>query len=183
MVEAIHLGGHRISSPADVFDLVGKSGAVDWLGPLYDSLSAAVVANPAVASVLQGRGLGHPLHPALTDLPLGLWASTSLLDVFGGKQSRRAATLLCATGVATAVPTAAAGLADYQSMTGYDRRLGIAHAAGNSAGVLMYAASSWSRMRGRHFRATLQALAGAASVIGAGYLGGHLALAPAADGG
>lgn len=49
-------------------------------------------------------------------------------------------------------------------------------AAGNSAGVLCYVASLQARLRGRHFRGVLDALAGATLTAGAGYLGGHLAL-------
>ncbi|MDP8927642.1 MAG: hypothetical protein M3O70_03450, partial [Actinomycetota bacterium] len=30
--------------------------------------------------VLRGRWLGHPLHPVLTDVPIGLWTSAVVLD-------------------------------------------------------------------------------------------------------
>ena len=33
------------------------------------------------ADLLRGRPLGHALHPALTDLPIGFWTSAAVLDV------------------------------------------------------------------------------------------------------
>ena len=43
--------------------------------------------------VLHGTWLGHPLHPLLTDLPIGTWTSALLLDWLGGADARGAADL------------------------------------------------------------------------------------------
>lgn len=168
---------HRFPSPVDLAKAVAESTAPDQLASVYDRLSGAVAAHPDLESTLQGKSLGHPLHPALSDLPLGLWTSTTVLDLFGGRRSREAATLLCASGVAAAVPTALAGLADYRFLAGSQRRIGIVHATGNSAGLLLYAASTWSRVHGHHTRGVLQGLAGAVCATAAAYLGGHLVFA------
>src|SRR5512147_3184647 len=32
-------------------------------------------------SLLNGTWLGHPLHPAITDVPIGAWALAAVLDV------------------------------------------------------------------------------------------------------
>ena len=50
-----------------------------------------VTHNPKVATVVSGTVLGHPLHPILTDLPIGFWTSAMALDVAGGMRSRRGA--------------------------------------------------------------------------------------------
>ncbi|HEY3485242.1 MAG TPA: hypothetical protein VGK49_07650, partial [Ilumatobacteraceae bacterium] len=42
------------------------------------------VAGGRVRQVLGGEWLGHPLHPALTDLPIGFWTSAFVLDMIGG---------------------------------------------------------------------------------------------------
>jgi hypothetical protein len=42
--------------------------------------------------------LGHSIHPSLTDVTAGCWLSTSLLDLAGGSESRRGATLLAGAG-------------------------------------------------------------------------------------
>lgn len=159
-----------------VIDPVTRSSLVDRLMPVYDRLSQLVADRPDLARMLRGNDLGHAVHPMLTDLPLGLWTSTTVLDLIGGRKSHRAAGLLCGLGVITAAPTAAAGLADYRALEGDDRRVAVAHAAGNSAGVLLYAASFKARLRGHHLRGALDALLGATCVSAAGYLGGHLAL-------
>ena len=33
-----------------------------------------------VRNLLSGTYLGHPLHPVLTDLPIGAWVMSALLD-------------------------------------------------------------------------------------------------------
>ena len=44
-------------------------------------------AGPAVADALHGTPLGHPLHPLLTDVPIGAWTVTAVLDAceLGGR--------------------------------------------------------------------------------------------------
>jgi hypothetical protein len=37
-----------------------------------------------VRNLLSGTDLGHPLHPMLTDLPIGAWVMSALLDAAGG---------------------------------------------------------------------------------------------------
>jgi uncharacterized membrane protein len=155
---------------------IGDSGLAVRLVPVYERLSGILVGFVGADSPLRGDALGHALHPVLTDLPLGCWTSATILDLVGFKRSRPAATTLLAIGLVAAVPTAAAGLVDFQETRGRDRRIAAVHAAGNSAAVLCYAASLRARLRGRHFRGVVDALAGAALTAGAGHLGGHLAL-------
>src|ERR1700716_1344244 len=52
---------------------------------------------------LNGVWLGHPLHPALTDVVLGAWSTGFLLDAVG---ARGAADAAITVGVLSAVPTA-----------------------------------------------------------------------------
>lgn len=145
-------------------------GIVPWVARASDALGD--LGNED--SLLRGKGLGHPLHPALTDLPLGCWTSATILDVIGFKASRPAATTLIAVGLVAAAPTAAAGLADFRATSGNDRRVASIHAVGNSAALACYVASLQSRIRGRHYRGVVAALAGATLSAAAGYLGGHL---------
>jgi hypothetical protein len=57
---------------------------------------SALRARPGVARLLHGRPLGHAAHPLLTDAPIGLWASATVLDLAGGDGARRAADRLLA---------------------------------------------------------------------------------------
>jgi uncharacterized membrane protein len=173
----LHVKGSAHSTAApDLIGRIGDSWIAVQLVPWYDRLSNALGRLGDADSPLRGNRLGHALHPALSDLPLGCWTSATILDLIGFKRSRPAATTLVATGLVAAVPTAAAGLAEFRQTHGEDRRIAAVHAAGNSAGALCYLASLQARLRGRHYRGVLDALAGATLTAGAGYLGGHLAL-------
>src|SRR5919199_3418046 len=67
----------------------------EWLAPLERHPPA-----PRVKDFLHGRWLGHALHPALTDLPVGLWTGSLLLDLVG---ARKSAGLINAAGSMAAV--------------------------------------------------------------------------------
>jgi nitrite reductase/ring-hydroxylating ferredoxin subunit/uncharacterized membrane protein len=144
-----------------------------FAGPLGDSVRHALDRQPA-KDLLSGTWLGHPLHPLLTDLPIGFWTSAFTLDLVGGRHSRPAATQLVAWGVVSAVPTALTGASDWGDTTGPARRIGFVHAAANSTALACYAASWWSRVRGHHARGIAYAMAGATAATVGGYLGGHL---------
>src|SRR5688572_28520904 len=64
----------------------------------------------AIAYALLGTWFGHPLHPALTDIPIGAWALAAGFDAYaglrGGPQAEHTAATLIAIGAAAAVPTA-----------------------------------------------------------------------------
>ena len=120
--------------------------------------------------------LGHSVHPPLTDVTLGCWLGATVLDLVGGEQSRHAATVLVAAGLAAGVPTALSGTADWASLTGAERRIGAVHAVGTDLATFLFLGSLVARLRGRHVRARRLAVVGTAVVAGAGLLGGHLAL-------
>lgn len=70
---------------------------------------------PPIRDLLNGRWLGHPLHSAATDLPIGLLLGTVVLDLLG--QSGAADIVLVAT-IVTMLLAALAGLADYADTSG-----------------------------------------------------------------
>ncbi|MGH9155174.1 MAG: Rieske 2Fe-2S domain-containing protein [Acidimicrobiales bacterium] len=130
-----------------------------------------------VKDVLSGTWLGHPLHPLLTDVPIGCFTSATVLDLVGGTEGERAADRLVGLGVLCALPTAAAGLSDWSDAQGADRRVGIVHAAANLTGVGLYAASRLARRRGRRVMGCSLGLLGMGVMTAGGYLGGHLTFA------
>jgi uncharacterized membrane protein len=155
-----------------------RATVLDRLVALYQPVASALVSNPAVRDVLEGRALGHALHPVLTQVPIGAWASSALLDVIGGKSSRPAATRLIGTGILAAVPTALTGAAEWAATSDQAaRRVGAVHAGANAVGLVLYTASFRARRRGHHLRGVGLGFA-ALSVVGvSGFLGGHLAQA------
>ncbi|GAA4851217.1 hypothetical protein GCM10023221_33380 [Luteimicrobium xylanilyticum] len=124
-------------------------------------------------SVLRGKPLGHPLHPALSDVPIGLWTSAVVLDL-SGRRYERAARRLVGLGLLAVAPTALAGLADWRTTEPPARGAGAAHAALNSAGAALLAGSWVARRRGHRARGVLLALAGTGAAGAGAYLGGHL---------
>ena len=144
--------------------------AVEQLGEL-----TAPFGEGALGDALRGTWLGHALHPALTDLPLGLWAATSALDLLGGPGSRPAAQRLVGLGLLAVPPTAASGWAEWHRSDRPAQRVGVAHVALNVGAIGLYA-GSWLARRGDHHRmGAVLALMGAGASGAAGYLGGHLA--------
>ncbi len=127
-----------------------------------------------VKDLLSGTWLGHALHPLLTDLPIGFWTSAWVLDLVGGRSSAPAARKLVGLGVLSALPTAAAGAADWSDTTERDRRVGFVHAAANTVALASYTMSYVERRRDRRGRGILWGWVGAAAATAGGYLGGHL---------
>lgn len=133
-----------------------------------------VVRTGPLKDALSGTWLGHPFHPLLIVLPIGTWASSTVLDLFGGPESRKAADRLVGLGILSAVPTAAAGASDWVDTLGAERRVGFVHAAGNYAALGLMAASWLARKGGRRGTGVALALMADTLVAATGYLGGHL---------
>lgn len=144
-------------------------------GPVHERV-AAVLGSPARARLLQGAWLGHPVHPVLTDIPIGCWTSAWVLDVFGSTEQDDTATWFVGLGVLAAVPTAITGWASWLRLSPELRRVGVVHAAANSVATALYAASWKARRSGNRWRGVRLAHAGATVATVGGFLGGHLAL-------
>ncbi len=167
------LRSHRL---VGLVQTVERTEAADAGARVLQPLADAVTRAPAVDAALRGTWLGHAVHPMLTDFPLGAWTSTTLLDLFGGPRARPAATGLLAFGLAAAIPTALAGLAEWRATEGAARRVGIVHAGINTGALALYSASLVTRLRGRYRAATVLGVAGGVTATVGGYAGGHLSL-------
>jgi uncharacterized membrane protein len=131
-----------------------------------------------VAALARGGPLGHPVHPALTDLPIGFWTSSMLLDIVGGRRHAGASRALVGVGVLSAVPTVVTGLADLPTLPAAKRRVAVVHAASNALATLLYL-KSWSlRRRHRVVGIVVGVVAATAATVG-GYLGGWMAFGAA----
>jgi nitrite reductase/ring-hydroxylating ferredoxin subunit/uncharacterized membrane protein len=158
-----------------------------WLATLNDNVTAVVQpvydrfrGNLAVELLHGGRWAGHALHPALSDLPIGFWSSSLLLDAVGdgsgsgdGRRMDAAATL-SAAGMAAAVATAVTGVADWTVSDGEDRRVGLFHGLLNGAALALQGASLAARLTGRRGPARGLGAASMAVTTAAAFVGGHL---------
>jgi nitrite reductase/ring-hydroxylating ferredoxin subunit/uncharacterized membrane protein len=150
----------------------------DWLTGVLGPVRERHQDNRVLELLHGGRWVGHPLHPALSDLPIGLWAGVMVLDATDRDPAPRrgtdAAAMLSAAGILAAGATALTGLSDWTVSNDQDRRVGLFHGLLNTVALGLQGASLGSRMAGH--RGTARAL-GAASLMvtaAAGYLGGHL---------
>lgn len=133
----------------------------------------SVLRGQRVRDLLHGVQLGHPLHPALVQVPIGAWTSAAVLDLLRGQ--RRPATVLIAVGTASALPAIAAGWNDWAEQAPEQRRVGLVHATTNAVALALYAASLGARLRGRQNTGRALGYLGLIMVSGGAYLGGHLA--------
>lgn len=134
-------------------------------GPLKDALS--------------GTWLGHAVHPMLTDVVIGSFASASLLDLLAPGREAVASERLIGLGLAAYLPTAAAGINDWADAEPVDdtvRRAGLVHATCNAVAASLYAASWRARRRGSRGKGAALGFGGMTVLMAGGYLGGHLTL-------
>lgn len=161
-----------------LYRLAASLTGAEGLDPPADKVLALVsrtIGPGRVRDALSGSFLGHPLHPLLTDVPIGAWTSALILDLSGGPGARPAARRLIGAGVLAALPTATTGWVEWSDSAGTNpgtRRVGIVHAAANITALSLYGASYVARRRGRGGRGL--ALAGAGALAVGGHLGGHL---------
>ena len=127
-----------------------------------------------VKDLLSGTWLGHPLHPVLTDVVVGAWTSSFLLDLMPGRRTRKASDRLVDVGILAAVPTALAGLSDWADVGSRARRVGLVHASANVVALSLYVSSSAARKRGRRVRGWCLSATGFGMATISAYLGGHL---------
>jgi uncharacterized membrane protein len=104
-------------------------------------------------NILQGKWLGHPLHPAIVHLPTGLWPAALLFDLLscwmelGGNPLVRTSFYCIAAGliaVPLAVPT---GLAEWAEIKPGKpaRRIGIYHLILNVIATGLFLLNLWLR--------------------------------------
>jgi nitrite reductase/ring-hydroxylating ferredoxin subunit len=144
---------------------------LDKATDVYGKVTAPFTASKPVADVLNGRLLGHALHPVLSDLPIGFWSAVPLLDLAGEDS---AAQLLTGAGILAGVATAVTGSADWATTYGRDRRLGLVHGLTNGAGMAAQMLAWNARRRGKRATGCLLSLTGLGIAAAAAYLGGEL---------
>ena len=156
---------------------IAEQSRLDPIATKMDQLSRALFRSSRLDAIASGSWLGHSLHPALTDLPIGFFTSAMVVDFFGGPPAAPTAKQLVGWGNLTALPAAMAGLADARSRSHHDRRVAVTHAALNAGGVAAYAVS-WLARRGTGRRlAIISSVVGATLLTASAHLGGHMAFA------
>ena len=103
-------------------------------------------------SFLHGTWLGHPLHPAITDVPIGAWLLAVIFDIVwlasptANGWAARGAEIAVVIGILAAIAAAVTGLADWSDSYGAERTVGLYHAGLNSLALVLYIISFFIRL-------------------------------------
>lgn len=137
-----------------------------WLSALFRPLRP-------VRDILNGRWLGHPLHPAITDVPIGAFVVALILDLVGQPDGAVWAVIV---GQASFAAAAITGLADYSDADGTTRARATVHGTVMVVGGALTLASLAVRLGGATTDVVaIVLLVAGLLVIGAGaYVGGDL---------
>ena len=90
---------------------------------------------PALRDFLHGTWLGHPVHPMITDVPIGALIIGTVLDVVGQPTG---ATWAIGIGFVGLLASALAGYADYLDLEGAGKRIGSLHSTSMLIAALLY---------------------------------------------
>ena len=159
-----------------------------WLDPVGDVLHGVIdstyhrLGRPGamLRSAAHGtRVLGHPLHPALSDLPVGAWITAVVADYvahFTTRLPTQAGDVALAVALVGAFASAATGFTDFCDTYGHERRVVVSHGLGMTGAVLLGLASMglrWWAGGDLHGLAVGLSTGGLALLLAAAYLGGH----------
>src|SRR5436309_4921036 len=160
-----------------------------WLDKLANPIQNALLAffgqpgqpTRKIKDMLNGTWLGHSLHPVLTDVPLGAWSSTMLLDLAWLNNEDvgigRGSDLALALGIFGATGAAVTGVTDWSDLDGTDRRVGFLHGLLNGTILLTNIAALVMRLSGKRRAGIYLSTAGYAVSLFSAYLGGELVFA------
>jgi len=92
-----------------------------------------------------GTWIGHPLHPLLTDIPVGAWTLTIIFNlaglVFHVSYFGVAAGVTTGIGLAGAAGAIIAGLMDWMDVDPPEKAVGAVHATLNAAATVIFLVS------------------------------------------
>ena len=92
----------RTTPPLAAAEMIERASGLDPVGDALTGAIRGVLPAGRTKDLLSGTWLGHALHPLLTDIPIGAWTSSVVLDWIGGRKARPAADTLIALGILAA---------------------------------------------------------------------------------
>jgi nitrite reductase/ring-hydroxylating ferredoxin subunit/uncharacterized membrane protein len=161
----------------------------NWLDPLAEFLQKFVAGGykllgapgRALRNLLHGtKPFHHPLHPAVTDIPIGAWGAGVVLDYvaqLGHKLSPEGGDIALGVGLVAALLAIASGYTDFSETFGQERRVAVVHGLFMTVAFLIEVASLALRLwagSGTHPLAVYLSTLGFALVLTGGFFGGHL---------
>jgi nitrite reductase/ring-hydroxylating ferredoxin subunit/uncharacterized membrane protein len=166
--------------------LIRSQGWLDPVGEVIQNIVGGIYGGlrgpgRGLKNLLHGTTvLGHPLHPALTDVPLGAWTVGVVADYaayVNHAVPTQVGDFALGLGILSALAAALAGYTDHHDTFGHERRVATLHGLLMTTTVLIMVISLVFRWTGG---VRLHGLAVGLSTIGyllaltGAYLGGHL---------
>ena len=172
-------------SENSILELVDQQ---EWLQPVqdkgaelvHDAFAAAGPAGQAAKNALHGVWLGHPLHPAVTDIPVGSWTvalALDLLEIRGNSEYQAGADAAIMLGLLGSVPAALSGMTDWSDTHGKPQRVGAMHGILNVGAAVLYAGSYAARKSDKRGLGRWLGFLGYGLMAASAYLGGELSYA------
>ena len=158
----------------------------EWLGNAGEAIQPAILnafkaggkAGNEVKNFLHGKWLGHPLHPLITDIPIGAWTTAAILDtmeLFGSDKYKTGADAAVTVGLAGAAGAAVTGLTDWTGTTQIERKAGLAHAILNVTATALYLTSAILRKNKKSRKTAISfSMLGYCITTASAYIGGNL---------
>lgn len=130
-----------------------------------------------IKDFLNGKWLGHSVHAALTDVPVGVFTLAIFFDLF---DLRLAADAAIGFGILAMLAAAVSGSADYSDTDDEPRMIATVHATLMTVALVVYAISFWMRWSNPAADRLVPialSLVGFAIVSAGAYVGGELVYA------
>lgn len=175
----------KVSPPSE--DLVdGFIRRQEWMEPVAYAVQSAVA---GVYSALGPIGrfakdaahgttvLRHPLHPAVTDAPLGAWLVGVILDWvarYDHSVGAGAGTIALAFGTVAAVAAVVTGYTDFYETEGLERRTALIHGMIMTLVFVLETGSLGIRWTGDQQAGVVLSTVAVVLAVGGMYVGGHL---------
>ncbi len=161
--------------------ITGSGAIKGFAGAMQKLVTAILTPVRPLKTFLNGTWLEHPLHPVLTDVPVGGWTVAILLDlialIFGVQNLGLASGIAIGLGVLGALGAMVTGFADWMDVDPPELAIGVTHGLINIIATILFAASffilganNWT-ISGADF---IPAIIGYLLVTFGAYLGGSL---------
>jgi nitrite reductase/ring-hydroxylating ferredoxin subunit/uncharacterized membrane protein len=134
-----------------------------------------------IKNFFNGTWLEHPLHPLLTDVPVGAWTVALLLEVialfFGIQNLGLASGIAMGLGLLAALAAITSGFMDWMDVDPPELAVGIAHAIINIAATILFGVSLfilWTNRWGVGWSDFIPAFVGYVTITVGAFIGGSL---------
>src|SRR5690554_5258639 len=89
-IVALMTTSHTVPAPLRATRALEHNSDLDAGVEALQPVASAIAGSP-LAPWLRGERVGHAVHPVMTDVPIGFFISSTVLDVLGGKDTRTGA--------------------------------------------------------------------------------------------